>query len=609
MTRRTILLVALFAGACDREPTAAARPESPVALSAHEQPQYEGPPTTYPDFESDSYVIGNNTGAGTTTPGLKCATTSQGRVCEGFLASAVDGTLLDVRVAVPHGPAHPLVVLIHGWGGSKSSSGDIADALFADGYAVLRYSTRGFGRSWGYVNLADRHAELADLRSIVGQVVDWPGLTIDADAVAVTGASYGGGHSWLSLLEPTFASPRGAAVRIRTVVPIASWTDLVTSLVPNGEWRPWIGPAGGPKLSYTNALFVGGSREPTADRPYFNYPPYLVEWQSHLNLAEPNADDATYHRIASGLGGYRSIWWQKEFWDVALSPRIPVFQVQGLTDDLFPATEAVRMLLALKHLDPTYPIASYFGDLGHPRARNKPAEVDYVLGLIRGWLAWYLKGEGAQPAHVVHAAITRPNESFTAGDVLTVGSWHELASRTLTHEFEGSGTLANPAFDPLGTFFWDPLVMEGAHQLKPLPVAPASAEVATSLSGYAVDVSALDGASPLLIAGQPSVTLRATTRAHRVQLNVRFFDAASADGRDKRLITRGTRTLDSGSPLVALGTVEVAIPTYGNLWELAADRVLLVEISNVDSPYIAPSKVPSTTEISEVKVVIPVYDR
>jgi hypothetical protein len=47
------------------------------------------------------------------------------------------------------------------------------------------------------------------------------------------------------------------------------------------------------------------------------------------------------------------------------------------------------------------------------------------------------------------------------------------------------------------------------------------------------------------------------------------------------------------------------IPTYGNLWEAAPDHVLRLEVTNLDSPYLAPSRVPSVTEISEVRLEIP----
>jgi predicted acyl esterase len=115
-----------------------------------------------------------------------------------------------------------------------------------------------------------------------------------------------------------------------------------------------------------------------------------------------------------------------------------------------------------------------------------------------------------------------------------------------------------------------------------------------------VPVSELSGGGALLIAGQPVVSLRARTTALRVQLNVRLIDVAPEPDGTQQLITRGTFILQA-----APGISDVVIPTYGNLWEIAADHVLRLEITNVDSPYLAPSRVPSVTEISEVRLEIP----
>jgi pimeloyl-ACP methyl ester carboxylesterase len=571
--------------------------DSLIAASWNEQ---VSPPEPQ-NFGPDTYRTHVFTGRRITRPGLTCDVASTGRqICTGFLRSAVDRTLLDVMLMVPLGSGpHPLVALLHGWGGSKSSSGDIADALLAEGYAVLRYSARGFGHSWGQVNVSDVHVEMEDLRSLIGQVIDRQELEIDPNAIAITGASYGGGQSWLALLHPTFRSPRGATVRIRTVVPIVPWSDLLYSLIPNGRPEHSLEPAGSPKLSYVNGFYVSGLRL-SPDRPYPNYPAYLIGWHSWINGVEPNTFDPMYKRIINGLAGYRSIWWQQQFWRDAAQNRVPVFQVQGLTDDLFPLPEAKRMLLALRTVDPLYPIASYFGDLGHPRASNKPAEVDYVLELIREWLAYYLRGVGSEPAHAIRAAITRPRDQpFDPLDVITVANDDMLATRTVTKEFGGSVTLINPVSDPYRGFFWDPLVMEAARELKPYPVPPPDpAVVDASLAVYRVGVAELTGGSSLLLAGQPTVSLRTFTLVPRVQLNVRLFDVA-ADG-TRYLVTRGTYIVDS------VGAADVMIQTYGNVWEAAPDHVLQLEITNLDSPYITPSRVPSVTHISDVRLELPV---
>jgi predicted acyl esterase len=605
MRRIAVFLVMLFC-ACADDPTGPSiSPPRVVAAASEEQ----GPPPPH-RFGRDTYRVGFFTGRGIDQPGLSCSRSSTGvRECSGFLPSDVDGALLDVTVQIPSTAAKPvpLVVVVHGYGGSKSSSGDIVQPLLDEGYAVLRYSTRGFGNSWGQVNLVDVHAEVADLRSMIGRVIDRRNLHLDANAVAITGASYGGGHSWLAALEPEFTSPRGNVVRIRTVVPIAGWSDLLYSLLPNGRERESIEEPGGAKLSYINGLYASGIRR-NPSRPYNNYPLYFIGWHAWINAQEPNGIDPFYRRIIDGLAGYRSIWWQQLFWSAAVTNRLPVFIVQGFTDDLFPLPEAKRMLLALRTVDPMYPVAAYFGDLGHPRASNKPGEVDHVLTLIKDWLARYLKdGETAPPPAVVYAALTRPrDEPFNAGNVITAPTLAGLAFGNVCKRFDKApAALVNPATDPAGGFFWDPLVMEGARELQPLPVPPESPLVPGSLATYDVSVDELSGGGALEIAGQPTVTLRASTTSYRVQLNVRLFEVDDVAG-TKRLITRGTHTLKSRAPGAPIGEMDLVIRTYGNYWRAEGGHTLRLELTNVDSPYITPSRAPSATIVTGVQLDLPV---
>ena len=46
--------------------------------------------------------------------------------------------------------------------------------------------------------------------------------------------------------------------------------------------------------------------------------------------------------------------------------------------------------------------------------------------------------------------------------------------------------------------------------------------------------------------------------------------------------------------------------TYGNLWEVGTDDLVQLELTNVDSPYIEPSRIPSVTTLSNVKLTVPV---
>ena len=316
---------------------------------------------------------------------------------------------------------------------------------------------------------------------------------------------------------------------------------------------------------------------------------------------EPNTADPVYRQIFDGTAGYRSIWWQQDFWANAIRNRVAVFQVQGLNDDLFPLPEAKRMLLALQSLDPLYPIASYFGDLGHPRSTNKAGERDgNAMGLARQWFDVLPErrrhGARARGARG-HYAPARPSVQSCRCD-------HRAELRCARDQYRGErfqrlAILVNPLADPYAGFFWDPLVMEASHELTPLAPPPEPPLVGRSLGVYTVPVAELSGRQPLLIAGQPTVSLRATTFAPRVQLDVRLIDAAPDGSRE--LITRGTLIVE-GPDL----TADIAIPTYGNAWEAAPDHVLRLEITNIDSPYLTPSRVPSVTLISRVQLTLPV---
>jgi hypothetical protein len=100
------------------------------------------------------------------------------------------------------------------------------------------------------------------------------------------------------------------------------------------------------------------------------------------------------------------------------------------------------------------------------------------------------------------------------------------------------------------------------------------------------------------------ITFGATTAAPRVQLDARLYDV-KADG-TRLLVTRGTFTLDSGSSLTPIGSADVKLLTYGNLWEIGTDDLVQLELTNVDNPYITPSRIPSVTTVRDVKLTVPI---
>ena len=142
--RRLALFVLVFALACTDDtlaPVASPRDAtSPLQLDASPPPLHA--------FGPDSYQIGLFTGEGTAVPGLHCIDYGAGmEQCDGYLASAVDGTLLDVRLQIPTAAPKPvpLVTLIHGY----------AARTIPKEYGGLGLSATAYARVFGEVSRVD----------------------------------------------------------------------------------------------------------------------------------------------------------------------------------------------------------------------------------------------------------------------------------------------------------------------------------------------------------------------------------------------------------------------------------------------------------------------
>ena len=183
-----------------------------------------------------------------------------------------DSVPLDVDVTLPptgKGP-FPTIVMLHGWGGDKTSfessspagdgneTYDYNNIYYAQhGYAVVNYSSRGWGNSCGssssrtpdcakgWIHLADQRYEARDTQVLLGDLVDQ--RIAEPNALGVTGISYGGGQSIelaylknrIRLPDGSFApwtSPKGKRLSLRAAYARWPWSDLVDALLPNGRF-------------------------------------------------------------------------------------------------------------------------------------------------------------------------------------------------------------------------------------------------------------------------------------------------------------------------------------------------------------------------------------
>ncbi|HET8642090.1 MAG TPA: alpha/beta fold hydrolase, partial [Pseudonocardiaceae bacterium] len=134
---------------------------------------------------------------------------------------------LDATVYLPRRTPAPAILLAHGFGGSKESVVEQARELAGDGFVVLAYTARGFGRSTGQIALNSPDYEVVDAQALVDWLAARPEVRTDRPGdprIGVSGSSYGGA---LALMLA------GTDRRIDAVVPMITWNDLSAALLPN----------------------------------------------------------------------------------------------------------------------------------------------------------------------------------------------------------------------------------------------------------------------------------------------------------------------------------------------------------------------------------------
>jgi hypothetical protein len=180
-----------------------------------------------------------------------------------------DGKPIDVNVAFPADDAvgpdgnYPLIMIFHGYGGSKFSFASF-ESYLDRGYAVFSMTDRGFHQSCGtqearddsltdtlpgdctdgHIRLLDTRYEVRDAQYLAGELADED--LVAPQKIGAVGGSYGGGMS-MSLgalkdrvmlpdgsLAPWTSPVEGKAMKIAAAVPNIPWTDLVYALAPNG---------------------------------------------------------------------------------------------------------------------------------------------------------------------------------------------------------------------------------------------------------------------------------------------------------------------------------------------------------------------------------------
>jgi predicted acyl esterase len=537
-----------------------------------------------------------------------------------------DGVPLDVNVAFPPEPLvgpdgdYPLVMMFHGYGGSKLGLGSMRRWL-SQGYATFSLTTRGFhescgnaasreadpmGCAEGWVRLMDTRYEVRDAQYLAGLLVD-EGL-VDPERIGATGGSYGGGMSMsLAALRDRvmmpdgslvdWESPDGTPMRIAAAAPGIPWTDLAQALTPNGSTldyvanAPYLGPSGRigvEKQNWVGNLYLAGLVFGFYAPPGVDPDADLTTWKARLDEGGPYDGDPLAEDVVDEVTTHHSSYYIDHS-----EPPAPLIISNGFTDDLFPANEALRFYNRTRTQYPNAPIALTFGDFGHARGANKADIGALVNSRENAWFAHYLKGEGATPpSDVVAMAQTCPNSAPSGGPFEAV-TWAEIApgeirfAQSARRTVQASGTQFGNEYGSYSALAAGNPCVQTAGANNPATanyrLAPAPA------GGYTM-------------LGSPTVIADIALPGANSQLAARLFDVAP-DGQ-QTLVARGLwRPEVSGKR-----AVRQVFQLTPNGWQFAEGHVPKLELLPNDAPYGLASPGQRPIRVSNLELRLPVVE-
>ncbi|MFE4912062.1 alpha/beta fold hydrolase [Streptomyces sp. NPDC056652] len=466
---------------------------------------------------------------------------------------SMDGARIDTSYFTAGSGRRPAVLVGHGFGGSKDDVRAQAEKLARDGYAVLTWSARGFGKSTGEIGLNDPDHEVKD----VSRMIDWlaarPEVRLDAKGdprVGVTGASYGGGISLLAA---------GYDKRVDAIAPLITYWNLADALFPDGVFKKlWAGiffSTGGGCQTFQKELCDMYQRVAVSGTPD----------DAARELLEERSPSAVGDRID-----------------------VPALIVQGQTDSLFPLGQADAMAKAISANGAPVDVDWMAGghDGGDP-------ETGRLQGRITSWFDRYLKDDkGADTGPAFRVSRTGGVDS-TNGRALLRGATSDrypgLASGATGVPLSGgTQTFANPAGGSPPAISAVPGVGGGLSQLSSLGVG-----LSLDFPGQHARFDSAPLDRSLRITGSPTIRATVSSDSGDAVLFAKVYDVGP-DGRQQVLpsqLVSPVRVEDAAKGR----TVELTLPAVDH--QVVPGHRLRVVLSATDLGYASPAA-PATYRVS-----------
>jgi hypothetical protein len=216
-------------------------------------------------------------------------------------------------------------------------------------------------------------------------------------------------------------------------------------------------------------------------------------------------------------------------------------------------------------LHPRTPVSLEFGDFGHQRAANKPADRKRLLDAIRAFMDHWLLGIGPKPYRgVVATTQTCPHTAPSEGPY-RARSFDRLARGSERLSSHVPQTILSTGGNPQVAAAIDPVTGGGDD------CATTAADPEPGTATYSLPPS--KGA---LLLGAPRISARIAVSGSAPQIAARLWDVA-ADGSSQTLVARGTyRPTGSG---------RISWQLHPAAWRFARGHVPKLELLGADAPY------------------------
>ncbi|MGW6573600.1 alpha/beta fold hydrolase [Streptomyces sp. NPDC054945] len=474
----------------------------------------------------------------------------------------------------------PAVLLGHGFGGSKDDVREQAERLALNGYAVLTWSARGFGRSEGRIGLNDPAYEVKDVSRLIDWLAARPEVKLDAAGdprVGVSGASYGGAISLLAA---------GHDPRVDAIAPQITYWNLADSLFPNGVFKKlWSG------IFFTSGSTDGMQQVPRGQRPDASAAPGCGRFQPELC--------AMYERVA--VAGKpdaeaRALLEQRSPSAVGDRIKVPTLIVQGQDDSLFPLDQADAMAKAIAANGA--PVSVDWAAGGHDGGMR---EADRVEARVASWFDRHLKGDEGADTGAAFRVTRSGGIDSTDGEVTLRGATGDrypgLEGGPREFALTGSEqTFANPA--------------GGAPPaLSSLPgiggqLAAFGAGLSLDFPGQNARFESAPLTGDVTITGTPTLTLkvRSTAADGAAVLFGKVYDVGP-DGRQQVLPSQLVAPVRVENAREGT-TVRLRLPAIDH--EVAAGHRLRVVVAATDLGYATPAAPATYTVAAEGPLAVPV---